>query len=153
MKSAVFANRNSHALKALFLTLVIGASSPALLRAQGLVPKADLVPVTQTGGWLAIRWDNEANPGVYHFKVKNNGLRTSAQTVTRITVANRQGQIVQTIPVTTPEIAPGATASLSFNYPGNVCYVTMTAICDFGRVVAESNENNNTAKLTITCED
>ncbi len=109
--------------------------------------------MTQTGGWLGLSWDNEANPGVYRFKVKNNGTRKSAPTITRITVTNRQGQFVQAIPVTTPEIAPGATASLSFNFQGNVCYFTMTAICDFSRVVAESNENNNTAKLTITCED
>lgn len=115
--------------------------------------ECDLVPVTQIGGRLALSWDNEANPGVYHIKVRNNGVRKSAPTITRITVADRQGQIVQAIPVSTPGIAPGATASLSFNYDGNVCYFTLTAICDFGRVVAESNENNNTAKLTITCED
>ena len=114
--------------------------------------ECDLLPVKGALGRLELSWDNKTAPGIYHFRVKNNGIRKAPRSVTRITIT-KQGQPGEAVNVTTPEIAPGATVSLSFTYKGDICYYKIEAECDVLHAVPESNQANNIAQITLTCED
>ncbi len=111
--------------------------------------ECDLSPVSNT---LGLALTNSSTKGVYQLKVRNTGVRRSAASVTRVVVA-KDAIALQAFNLSTPEIAPGATVSLSFTYTATLCYHTVHATSDQNGAVAESNETNNSAKLTFSCEE
>lgn len=113
----------------------------------GTFNECDLSFVLNTLGQLELLWNNNDNPRIYHFKIKNNGARKSVRSVTQVFAPGVK------LRIPTPEIAPGGTASLSFSSSASLCDRSVSVECDIENVVIESNEGNNKASLFFTCED
>lgn len=111
--------------------------------------ECDLSPVSTASGLVLTQ---SSSKGVYQIKVRNNGQRRAVASVTRVVVA-KDNIALQVFNLPTPEIAPGATVSLSFTYTATLCHHTVHATSDQNGAVAESNESNNSSKITIPCED
>lgn len=116
----------------------------------GVFNECDLLPLSNNLV-LALTW-NDSDKRIYQLKVRNAGVRRTPASVTRVVIA-KENVAQQVFNLPTPEIAPGATVSLSFTYTANICYHTVHAICDHNNAVAESNEANNSALKTILCEE
>ncbi len=113
--------------------------------------ECDLV-VVKNGPNLEMSWDGKNKPGIYSFKVKNDGTRKTPASGARVLV-NEPGKPSSTQFVTIPAINPGATVNIAFKFGGKICNTYFQVDCDPNNTLKESNEGNNMAYIKPTCED
>lgn len=113
--------------------------------------ECDLVTVKNAIGTLDMSWDEKNKPGIFRFKVKNDGARQSPVSVALVRIIETgKSPMLQNVSI--PAISPGATVTLEFKFAGKICKTYFQVECDPGMRLAESNEGNNIAFIKPTCE-